>query len=59
MRRDKRFTGDDLLHDPEVTRDIARLRRERREGKHSQRARPKLQSNDTSRRTSKATPTKD
>lgn len=52
MGSDKRFTGDDLL-DLEVTRDIARLRRERRDAKQSQSAKRKQQSDDTSRGPSK------
>ena len=53
----KRFTGDDLV-DVEVTRDIARLRRERRDAEQSQSAKRKQQSDDLSRRPSKAAPKK-
>ena len=43
MRPDKRFTGDDIV-DTEIVRDIARLRRERREAEQSQRPKPNQQS---------------
>ena len=55
MRPDKTFTGDDIF-DAEVNRDIARLRRERREAEQSQRP-PKhnqQSNNKASRATSKA-----
>ena len=58
VRPDKRFTGDDFLHDAEVTRDIARLRRVRRDAKQSQSAKRKQQSDDTSHGPSKTTRTK-
>ena len=48
MRPDKRFTGDDIF-DAEVNRDIARLRRERREAEQSQRPKRHQQSDKASR----------
>ena len=44
----KRFTGDDIV-DTELIRDIARLRRERREAEQSQRPKHNQQSNKASR----------
>ena len=55
--QDKRFTGDDLL-DVEMTRDIARLRRERRDAEQSQSAKRRQHSDDLSRKPSKAAPKK-
>ena len=49
MRPDKKsFTGDDIV-DTDLLRDIARLRRERREAEQSQRPKHNQQSNKASR----------